>query len=448
MATWLDDGTIVYVGRRSGLRRIDAAGGVSRQVGDTASLTLYLSLSPLPASRGFLFTACGGDGNCAVESAVYVFDFDADSARLLVPNAAGAWYSPTGHLVYTHRGGGLYAARFDVGRMTLTSSAVPIIENVVPVSFTMSASGAALYSTSTGGRSPAQLDWVVRDGSAVPLDSAWRGNFQFPALSPDGQTLAVSVGEASTQLWLRRSDGTRQKLTDEGTINWRPSWTADGRSLLFSSNRRGGVQPFDLLQMPADASVAAKVVQHRAYSAWEGEISRDGHWLAVRFDEPLTFGNLYARRLVGDTTLIPIQVDASKTRQIALSPDGRWIVFSGDATGRLEIYVAPFPAGKPAVLVSRDGGSEPRWASSGRELFYKSGGWLMSVEIAPGGALRPGIPKPLFSVAPYRSSVSRQQYDVSADGSHFVMIRDLTATATDVVYVENWLQELDARVKK
>jgi serine/threonine-protein kinase len=444
-SAWLDDGTIVYPGRHSGLRRIDATGGVSRSFGDTSSSALYLTLVPLPGSRGFLYTKC--DGNCAVASGVYAFDFASDSARLLAANAAGAAYSPTGHLLYTHRAGGLYAARFDVGRISVTSSAVPVIENVVPVSFTMSASGSALYSTSPGGQSPSELDWVARDGTAMPLDSTWHADFQYPALSPDGQTLAVSVRNATTQIWLRRSDGTRQKLTDDGTISWRPSWIADGRALLFSSNRRGGREAFELLQMPTDASTPAKVLHHHAYSLWEGEVSRDGHWLVVRSDERSGDGNIYGRRLDGDTALFPMQVDGSQTKQIALSPDGRWIAFGGDGTGRLEIYVAPFPAGKPALLVSQSGGSEPRWSSDSRELFYKSKGWLTSVEIAPGSTLRPGLPKQLFSVSPYRSAVNRQQYDVSADGRHFIMIRDLAATAIDLVYVENWLAELTAMAK-
>jgi serine/threonine-protein kinase len=445
-SAWLDDGTIVYPGRHSGLRRIDATGGASRNFGDTSSSALYLSLVPLPGSRGFLYTRC--EGNCAIASAVYAFDFASDSGRLLVPQAAGAAYSPTGQLLYTPRAGGLYAARFDVGRMTLTSSAVPVIENVVPASFTMSGSGSALYSTSPGGQSPSELDWVARDGSAVPLDSTWHADFQSPALSPDGRTLAVSVRNATTQVWLRRADGTRQKLTDDGTISWRPSWTAGGRSVLFSSNRRGGQEAFELLQIPSDASVPAKVLHHHTFSLWEGEVSRDGHWLVVRSDERSGDGNIYGRRLDGDTAFFPMQVDGSQTKQIALSPDGRWIAYSGDGTGRLEIYVAPFPAGKPALLVSQSGGTEARWSSDGRELFYKSRGWMTSVEIAPGSALRPGLPKQLFSVSPYRSAVNRQQYDVSADGRHFIMIRDLAATALDLVYVENWLAELTALARK
>ena len=279
----------------------------------------------------------------------------------------------------------------------------------------MSASGSALYSTSGGGASPSQLDWVARDGSALPLDSAWRADFQYPALSPDGRTLAVSVREGTTQLWLRSADGTRQKLADEGTVNWRASWTADGRSVLFASNRRGGDQAFDLLQMPADGGAPAKVLQHHVLSVWEAEVSSDGRWLAVRYDPRSGDGNLYARRLDGDSALVPIQVDPSETKQIALSPDGRWLAYAGDATGRIEIYVVPFPAAKPVLLVSQNGGSEPRWAKGGRELFYKSGNSLMSVEILPGTTLRPGVPKRLFSVSPYRSAVNRQQYDVTAE---------------------------------
>ena len=166
-----------------------------------------------------------------------MFDFAADSARLLVPNAAGAWYSPTGHLLYTDRAGGLYAADFDPKRLALTSSAVPIIEDVMPASFAISAVRKRALLDQRGSAS-AELMWVSRDGKAEPVDSTWRGDFDYPALSPDGKALAVSVHDGSTQIWIRRVDGTRQKLTQSGTVNWRPSW-APRAGRLFSLQLAG-----------------------------------------------------------------------------------------------------------------------------------------------------------------------------------------------------------------
>jgi Tol biopolymer transport system component len=168
--------------------------------------------------------------------------------------------------------------------------------------------------------------------------------------------------------------------------------------------------------------------------------------VALMSDELGGISQIRGRRMDTDT-LVPLLVNESAT-QIALSPDGRWMAFSGDATGVREIYVAAFPSITPPRLVSREGGTEPRWAPDSRELFFKSNGALMSVAITPGEGVVAGTPRPLFSVAPYRSARNRQQYDVAPDGQHFVMIRDVAVGAPEVVYVENWFPELLAKVRR
>ena len=447
-AAWLDDGTIVYAGK-AGMSAVGAEGGASRVVlpdsgRERASAG---SIWPLPGSRAVLYTRC--PDNCAIRSDVHVLELRTGSDRLLVENAAGAWYAPTGHLLYTDRGGGLYAVGFDLGRLKVTTGPMPVIDDVVPGSFTMSASGSVLYATTTGGAAPSELMWVARDGSAVPLDSAWRADFQYPALSPDGKTLALSVRDATTQLWIRRADGTRQKLTEEGTANWRPAWTADGRSIVFSSNRRGGTSDaFDLYETPADGSVPARLLLHHTYGVWEGQISPDGRWLVIRTDEQGGIGHIRARRLDGDTALVPLVVDSTLSLQIALSPDGRWLAYSGWGTGRSEVYVASFPGVTPIRQLSHDGGAEPRWAHSGRELFYKSGTRFMAVSVRPGPTLTIGSPQELFSAAGYRTARNRQEYDVAPDDRRFVMIRNQPGGASALVYVENWFSELKAKVKR
>jgi serine/threonine protein kinase/Tol biopolymer transport system component len=453
-AAWLDDNTIVYVGGGGSggyMRRISANGGASAPVMPDSAVggQSILSLAPLPGSRGVLFTAC--PGNCAIESAVRVVDLVTGTSRVLVPNVAGAWFSPTGHLLYTDRNGGLYAMGFDPKRLVTTSESVPVVDGVVPGSFTLSQTGVALYAIGTGPRAPAELLWVARDGKATPFDSGWKGDFGYPALSPDGKALAVSVTDGATHLWIRRSDGTRQKLTQDGTVNWRPSWSADGKSVLFSSNRRGvgGQNGYDLYQMPVDGSAPPTLLQQHGFGIWEGEFSRDGQWLVIRTDEGGGDANIRARRLSGDTALVPIAVDKSITMQVALSPDGHWLAYTGNATGRNEIYVTPFPAATSPRLVSRDGGAEPRWAHGGRELFFKGAGQLMAVDVTPGPTLTIGTPRPLFSLTGYRFARNRPQYDVTPDDKRFVMIKDLGQNAVgDVVYVENWFKELLAKVKR
>jgi len=448
---WLDDGTIVFVGETTDLRKVSADGGASASVLTDSTMRRHttLTVEPLPGSKGVLITSC--PGNCAIESAVYVVDLKADSARLLVPNTAGAWYSPTGHLLYTDRAGGLYAAGFDPDRLVMTTPAVPVIEDVVPTTLALSASGAALYSVAAGKQKPSELMWVSRDGSAEPVDSNWRGEFDYPAVSPDGKALAVSVRDGPTHIWIRRADGTRQKLTQEGTVNWRPSWSSDGRSIAFVSNKRGGgtQDAYDAYRMPVDGSAPPELLLHHAFGLWEVELSRDGQWLVVRSDEAVGSSNIYGRHLTGDTVLVPLVADKYTSLQAAISPDGRWLAYTSNATGRFEVYVAPFPSMSSTRLVSTGGGNEPRWSHSGKELFYKGGGKLMAVDVMPGAAFTPGTPHPLFSLAGYRGARNRPQYDVAPDDRRFLMIREYNDGSDEqLVYVENWFPELKSKAGK
>jgi serine/threonine-protein kinase len=449
VAAWLDNQTIVYTDERQWLTRIPADGGTAGRVAakKPAAGLAVATMWPLPDSRGLLLTIC--NGNCAIESNLYGYDLAADSIRLLVPQAAGGWYSPTGHLLYTSRDGGLYAAGFDLGRLVVRSGAVPVIEGVEPTRFTVSASGAVLYSIDPSARASSELVWVTRDGGIVPFDSTWRGRFEYPALSPDGTALAVSVRGKTTDLWIRRADGTRQKVIAEGAANWRASWMPDGRSFAFISIGNPAENPDDetVYLVRADGSAKPELLLRHTFGVWEAELSRDGQWLVVRSDERDGNANIYARRLGGDTTLVPLRVDPSFTLQVALSPDGRWLAYSSNESGQqYEVYVASFPDMASKRLVSRGGGTEPRWARNGRELYFKSGNQLMAVAVPPGSSFTPGNPRPLFSLAGFRTARNRQQYDVAPDG-RFLMIRESTE-APAIVYVEQWFAELRAKVSR
>jgi serine/threonine-protein kinase len=404
------------------------------------------TITPLPGSKGVLFTTC--NGNCAVQSDVHVFDLAADSSRLLVSQAAGAWYSPTGHLLYTSRDGGLYAAAFDPARLALRSGAIPVLDNVDPTRFTLSASGAVLYSMESVTGAASELVWVTRDGRISPVDSSWHGRFQYPALSPDGTTLAVSVRDKTTDLWIRRADGTRQKVIAGGLANWRASWMPDGREFAFISIRSTDtVQDVRVYRARADGSGSVQEMLRYRYGLWEAEISRDGNWLLVRADEENGDGHIYARRLHGDTTLIPLLTGAYTTNQVALSPDGHWLAYISDEGGSgYELYVASFPDMGSKRLISRGGGVEPRWSRNGRELYFKSGGQFMAITVPPGPGFTPGDPRALFPLSGFREARNRPQYDVAPDG-RFVMIRESEASA-GMVYAEHWFDELRAKLRR
>jgi len=301
----------------------------------------------------------------------------------------------------------------------------------------------------TVSRAASDLVWVTRDGRVSPVDSTWHGHFQYPALSPDGSMLAVSVREKTIDLWIRRADGTRQKVIAGGLANWRASWMPDGQSLMFVSVRSTDttVQDVRIYRARVDGGGSVEQVLKHRYGLWESEVSRDGRWLVVRSDEENGDGHFYARRLDGDTALIPLQTGEYTTNQAALSPDGRWLAYLSDEGGSgYEIFVASFPDMGSKRLISRGGGVEPRWARNGRELFFKSGGQLMAVTVPPGPSFLPGVPHPLFSLTGFRAARNRPQYDVAPDG-RFVMIRE-SASAGGLVYVENWFEELKAKVRQ
>jgi hypothetical protein len=444
---WLDDGTIVYSGDMNGaVKRVSADGGPATPVRISEQLGSAATLSPLPGGRGFLFTVC--PGNCANSTSIYAYDLKADSALLLVPNAAGAWYSPAGEqLLYTLRDGGLYAAAFDARRMVLTSGPVPLIQDVEPTSFTLSASGAALYTLGSTARTQAELVWVGRDGRTAPFDSTWRGRFEYPVLSPNGKALAVSIRDKKTDLWIRRADGTTAKVDAEGAASWRSSWLPDGRSLTFVSVGKPEDQnDVAVYQVQTDGSSRPQLLQKAPFGIWEAEVSHDGQWLVMRLDEEGFNSNLRVRRLSGDTAVKPLLVEPSFTLSIALSPDGRWLAYTSNQTGQYEVYVSPFPDMKSKRMVSSGGGAEPRWSRDGRELYFVSGGKLMAVSVPPGASFTPGAPRPLFSVEGYRRARNHAQYDVAPDG-RFVMIRE-PGESVGAVYAEQWFAELLAKLKQ
>jgi hypothetical protein len=346
----------------------------------------------------------------------------------------------------------LFAAPFDVRRLELTGGAVSVIEGVEPTRFALSASGTAVYVVDRTAEAPSDLVWVTRDGGIEPVDSTWRGRFEYPAISPDGRSVAVSVRGRTTDLWIRRDDGTRQKITADGDAVWRASWSPDGESLAFISvpDPAGGAAAQAFVARADGVGTARQLLTH-GFPVWEVELSRDGEWVVFRADEEGGANRLHARRLKGDTTVLPLPMDRLiGNNQVSLSPDGRWLAWAAaDAAGEVEVYVASFPEiGSRRLVSPRQGGTSPRWSRSGRELFFESAGMLVSVAVPPGPVLAPGLPVPLFSLAGFRVARNRPQYDVAPGDQRFVMIREPGSAAREVVYVENWFTELEKRMRQ
>jgi serine/threonine-protein kinase len=308
----------------------------------------------------------------------------------------------------------------------------------------MSANGLLAYATGAAlvGQ---ELIWVNRQGVVTPVDSEWTPTLTFgrPALSPDDRMVAVSVvsGTSKPQLWVKHLDrGPAAKVADVGL---QPSWSPDGKSIVFVSD-------FDIDRVPADGStLPVPVLTSHSNNVRNGApaYSPDGKWLIVNHGGTDIFG----RRTDGDTALVPLVAGPAVELRGTVSPDGRWLAYQSDETGRSEVYVRPFPDTKISKhQVSTRGGAFPRWSHDGRELLFVDERLdLIAVPVTLSPTFAAGTPRRLFAAADFNPLSF--PFDVSHDGRRFLMARPADARsmrADQLVIVQNFFTELKAKVKK
>ncbi len=421
----------------------------------------------LPGARGALVVACPGTVCPAEATQLHIVDLQDLSSEMVFEQVLRAWYAPTGHIVYVRSDGAVLAQPFDLDALELTGSAIPLFEGVrgsgpatsrLP-DMVLGADGTLLYVEGEGGAlafGNSAPSWVERDGTAREIDPGWRTQ-GLPAnsslsLSPNEDRLAISIGdsEGTFDLWVKQLDtGPLSRLTFEGTINRRVTWSPDGQSLTFISNRAG---QDDLWTKRADGSGSTDVVLDRESRTPEAFYSTDSTWLVFREGGGgSAVGDIFAIRPGVDSIAVPLVATDFGTRSPALSPDGRWLAYVLNETGRQEIYVRPFPdADSGRWLVSPDGGVEPVWAHSGQELFYRNGAnELVAVQVSVGSSFAWDQQVVLFSMADYLLGSGHPMYDVSPDDQRFVMLRigdEERAAASELILVTNWFEELRQRM--
>ena len=252
-------------------------------------------------------------------------------------------------------------------------------------------------------------------------------------------------GDGGFEIWVKQLDtGPLSRLTFEGTENFKPTWS-DDQWLTFVSDRGGQL---DLWSKRADGSATAELVLDREVGIWEALYSADGDWLAFREGSGQA-ADIYAVRLPMDSAAVPLHVTEFAERSISLSPDGRWLAYVSNRSGRDEVYVSPFPdAGGFLQQVSTDGGRDPVWAHSGRELFYVNGAQnLVAVQVTGDPAFVAGQQEVLFSGAPFVLTPGQASYDVSPDDQRFVMLSSgIVDSSAEIIWIENWFEELKERV--
>ena len=367
-----------------------------------------------------------------------------------------ARYAPTGHLLVVTADGKLIAVPFDPAKLELTGPPIALLEGIgvraggFNVDLVLSATGTLLYTTG-GALGSRRAAWVTREGAAAALDPAWdpQGVIESASLSPDGKALAVGLTRnGRTDIWVKQlPTGPFSRISFGDTASVRPAWAPDGRSVLYLSDRTGsGVGP--VYSHRADGTGTARLMLRSAVDFGQVAMSRDGRWLILRTAiGGAGSADIFGVR-VGDTTLVPLVTSAATELFPALSPDGRWLAYGSDESGTMEIYVRPFPETATAKWqVSTNGGREPVWARSGRELHYINGkNELVTAEIRPGATFSVGEQRVLFSMTPFVRSGGVPSYDVTADGRRFLTIREGDPSQqSELIIAENWLQGLKAK---
>ena len=446
-ASWGPDGWVYYV-RSTGLWRVRASGGPSQPVGiqDSTSLDRYRWVDVLPNGRGAVLTEWRGNVN---DADIGVLDFRTGTVRTLL-RGAYARYVRSGYVIVALADGGLLAAPFDQNRLAITGPATPLLEGVVVkpgggAELTVSGNGTLLYMS--GAADTQELVWVTRNGNEQAIDPTLRRHFGSLALSPDGTHLVVSITADATRsidLWVYElRQGTLSRLTYEGQLNDRPTWTPDGRRITFVSDRKGGRA---LYTVPWDGSGPAESLLTTSRLLQQAVWSRDGRFLVYRDGPGGRTGRdiLYLRPGV-DSAPHPFVASEFDESSPALSPDSRWLAYVSDETGRNQVYVRPFPGAGGRWQISTDGGTEPVWAPDGRGIYYRTpASELVRAEVQTRPAFAVGARQRLFSTAAYVGSPVTQMYALSPDGRRFLFMKG-EAGARQLIVVVNWFEELKHR---
>ena len=453
--TWGPTGVIVFAhGPGDGIYRVATSGGAPVRITQVnASLGELEHSWPqfLPDGRHFIYFARSAQPE---NSAIYVASLDDPNSRRLVQVHSSAAYASPGYILYV-RDSTLVAQPFDAEKREFTGEAVPIAEDVArnPVNgrgfFSVSDKG--ILSLRTGGVARNQLMWFDRAGKQLEVFTS-PGNYAAPALSPDEKTVAVSRVDFQTltgsDIWLVDwARGAQVRFTTDPANDSYPVWSPSGDRIVFVSSRAGLTGIYQKLtnteghEEPLVASPESKISPQ-----W----SPDGRFILYSQINPTTNVDLLLLEVSGDRSVKPFLQTNFIEAQGRFSPDGRWVAYISNETGRFEVYIQGFPSGGAKVAVSTGGGSQPQWRSDGRELYYYTPDRkLMAVEVTEeGSTFKIGAARPLFELRISGAGIDRGfpgigYYTVTRDGKRFVVAGSPdNQDPQQITVVVNWTADL------
>jgi serine/threonine protein kinase len=447
--SWGQEGVILLTRTTlESIVRVDAAGGTPVPVTKLQGTeTSHRWPFFLPDGKHFLYFA---HGNIGADSAVYAASLDGKANKLLFHNTSNAVYATPGYLLFV-REGTLMAQRFRPDSLELEGDAMPLAEHVAVNTgtwrgiFTASSNGLLVYQAGAA-NTGSQLVWYDRSGKPGELLLPEAAQYRNPAFSPDGKRLAVTLEneQGSYDIWvvdLQRK--TRTRITFDGKGADRPVWSPDGKSLFYGGNWVGTAH---LFRKAADGSGSEeKLLETPEMREVPFSVSSDGRYLAyMRSDfKSSTKFDLWALPLFGDGKPFPLVATQFSEVVPMISPDGKWLAYMSDESGRFEVYIRPFPAGAGKWQVSNGGGMVPHWRHDSQELIFSTlDQQLMAVEVhASGASIALGVPHLLFKF----NAVSGPDgpFAVSADAKKFILNRLGTdAAPAPLTLVTNWTADI------
>ena len=454
--SWAPDGTIVFTPEaESPVKRVPAGGGKVEDAttlkGDEATHRFPYFL---PDGEHILYLSRDAGAGAGQSAAIWVESLKSHERKRLIEIASSVAYA-SGHLVYVKQGV-LVAQRFDPGRLELEGDAVPLAKDVRMDTrfsrgqFTVSSEGTLAY-VAGALASQAILEWRGRDGKPLqtlgdPADFFANG---VPHISPDGRSAVVVIVGANgkSDVWrVNLESGLRSRVTiDDDNDHFGGTWSPDGARLAINGGDREGNDWVGITAADGSGSVT-RVFESKRALPYPLVFSRDGRQLFVGYNDRKSPENkVVVVDLGGGRPPAPLTDRPGFTANPVLSPDGRFVAYSNDGSGRDEIYVAPYPGGGRLWQVSQSGGVEPRWSRDGKELFYiDRDNWLQSVAVnASGDSFEAGAVRPLFRLA---AGWYLWRYDVAPGATKFLVCPRLDdGTRSGATLVTDWTSNLTSR---
>lgn len=452
-AAWLADDSIVFTPTAvGGLVRISASGAPQDLTTLDTSKNERTHRWPfaIPGGKAVLFTV----GNTTSiedydDSEIDAVVVSTGERKVVFRGARMAQYFPaSGHLLVA-REGSLYAVQFDPQRLTTTGKPVPVLQGVTgekttgSSNFAVSDTGTLFLIPGVDRSTERLLAWLDPSGAPVPLPAPPRQYFE-PCLSPDGQRVAVDITSgSSTDIWIYDIPRKSLNRLTFGPNNYAPIWSADGRRVIYRKGLADG--RIAIAWKSADGAGEEEVLFAGDRAVFPSSASPDGKWLALSLQAAGNAFDVYILSLTGDHKLTPFVTGPYDESGAAFSPDGHWVAYRSNESGRYEIYVKSFPDSKGRWQISTEGGEEVRWSPAGKEIIFRRANQYMAVTVETAGAFQDGTTRPFLNqTLPRFNSGAGSIFSLSHDGKRILIPipPKSESTGLELLVTTNWVDEV------